>query len=749
LLVQAGASAQTPAGGGQSQGDLQIRVVSSPPLLISGGDARVEVAVPASVPFSEVDVELNGSDVAHLFSPDPEGGHQLEGVVTGIPEGKSRLEASVPGAGRSRDRVLLSIRNYSVDGPMFSGPRQDVFLCATAGHAANAFLPPIAPSETCSTPTLTGFVYRTLTGWAEYTPGTTPADALPVPGYGAPFVVLMERGVINRFIYSLVIPVPTPTGADEVDLTRWNGRLIYKFQGGVGIGHYQGNPSRGEMFYEPGLLKGYAIAYSTGTRTSTHYNLELGGETATMVKDRFVSAFAEPVYTVGVGASGGAIQQYVYGQNLPGLIDAGIPQYSYPDMVTQTIHIGDCELLERWLDSKVIASPLSMWRTWMNRTLVEGLSSSALVPNPYAVLMPYMPTPGSTECINGWRGLSPLALNPHFGTAPGITPAQQAAVEWTHWADLVNIYGEDETGFARSPWDNVGVQYGLQALKDGKITPAEFLDLNANVGSWKESKDMVQEGCPYLSTDPAVCAAIGVDVWSARNMRLSSDGGATPAERREGNRKAQHAAYRSGMVFRGKIDIPLIDWRHYLEPFLDMHNSHQSFAARQRLLNFDGDASNQVIWFTDARPAGPQFDQTPMALDVIDEWMANIAANPAGGVAGNKPAEAVDSCFATDGSLLASGAGVWSGILDGGPKGACAEAFSIFRTSRIVAGGPIEGGVFACARQPVQRAVAQGVYAPWAPSRDEVARLREIFPDGVCDYTKPDLGLPPELKKGG
>ena len=59
------------------------------------------------------------------------------------------------------------------------------------------------------------------------------------------------------------------------------------------------------------------------------------------------------------------------------------------------------------------------------------------------------------------------------------------------------------------------------------------------------------------------------------------------------------------MVFRGKIEIPLIDWRHYLEPFLDMHNSHQSFASRQRMLNFDGDASNQVIWFTDARSDRP------------------------------------------------------------------------------------------------------------------------------------------------
>ena len=51
----------------------------------------------------------------------------------------------------------------------------------------------------------------------------------------------------------------------------------------------------------------------------------------------------------------------------------------------------------------------------------------------------------------------------------------------------MNIYGTDETGFARSPWDNVGVQYGLAAVKSGAITPEQFLDLNANVGSWKRS----------------------------------------------------------------------------------------------------------------------------------------------------------------------------------------------------------------------------------------------------------------------
>ena len=240
-----------------------------------------------------------------------------------------------------------------------------------------------------------------------------------------------------------------------------------------------------------------------------------------------------------------------------------------------------------------------------------------------------------------------------------------------------------------------------------------------------------------------------VDVWSARNMNLSPDGGRTPAPRREGDRQAQYAAYRSGMVFRAKIDIPLIDWRHYLEPFLDMHHSHQSFAARQRMLNHGGDAANQVIWFTDARPDGPEFDQTPMALQVIDEWMANIRAHPERGAGGNKPAAAVDSCFATDGSLIAAGDDVWAGILHDRPPGACTQLFPIHATSRIVTGGPTEGGIFKCFLQPVDAAVDRGLYAPWTPTPEQVSRLRQIFPDGVCDYTKGDAGRPRTLHASG
>jgi hypothetical protein len=538
------------------------------------------------------------------------------------------------------------------------------------------------------------------------------------------------------------ITILSPPGdpSDPPDTSLWNRRAIYAFDGGVAIGHNQGTVG-GSHLYDPGLSKGYAIIHSSGTRTSTHYNLVLGAETAIMTKERFIEGYGVPLYTVGVGGSGGAIQQYVYAQRHPGvIIDAAIPQYSYPDMVTQTIHVADCELLEHYMDVTDGANP--KWSVWPNRTWIEGLNASATWPNPYRG-----GAPGSSECVNGWRGLTPLALNPHFGSAGAgsefYDPAVMAAVKWTHWDDLRNVYGVDADGYAKVPWDNVGVQYGLRALKDGNITPAEFLKLNATVGSWKNSKDMVQEGCPFIA---ALCSnPAQFDPWSRRNMRLSPDGGVTPAPRREGNMDAANAAYTSGIVFRGDIDIPVIDWRHYLEHRLDMHNSHQSFASRQRLLNYDGDASNQLIWFTDARPGTPQSDPTPQAFLVLDSWIKNIEANPDKSVGENKPADAKDSCFATNGSLIASGDDVWSGILDDEAAGACTQAFQIYSTSRIVAGGPIEGGVFKCALQPVASALAHGLYGAWTPSESEVARLNAIFPSGVCDYSKSDQMVPPEL----
>ena len=149
------------------------------------------------------------------------------------------------------------------------------------------------------------------------------------------------------------------------------------------------------MRYLPGLRGLRDRLLDRRRARTTHYNLQLGGETAIMVKDRFVSAYGEPRYTVAVGGSGGAIQQYVYGQNHPGLLDAAIPQYSYPDMVTQTIHVGDCELLERWADSKVLAEPAldvaHLGQPDADRGPERRRRRSRTRTR---ALMPYMPTPG-------------------------------------------------------------------------------------------------------------------------------------------------------------------------------------------------------------------------------------------------------------------------------------------------------------------------------------------------------------------
>lgn len=736
-----------------------LQVISSRPDQVSGGtvllgfQAGEAVANPDSLQF-----EASGRVLDVLRMTQTEQGPRW--LVSGLPEGDVTITA------RNPDGLITSVdvRNHPITGPMFSGPQQYPFVCSSVlewgrqplvDHQEDWGFPVydddgevIGYSKDCSIEPFVEYHYLNTAG--EYQPlpavGSRPADmavATLSDGREVDFVVRWERGTINRFLYSYaVLADPSIRSSDPLDPGRvhWNGRLLYHFEGGVGVGHFQGRVNAGRARLAEALAQGYAVAYSSGNRTGEHYNLQVGGETALMVKEHFIKRFGEPLYTVAIGGSGGAIQQYVYQQNHPGLIDAGVPQYSYPDMVTQTIHVGDCELLEHYMDVTDRTNP--KWQVTANRSLLMGFNSTDAVPDPLADLkrqLGYASAPGSNECIPAWRGLTPLSMNPHYGQVreqekmhpPGIMDD----VKWTHYDDLRNIYGVDDNGFARVPWDNVGVQYGLAALNDGAITPQEFLDLNQRIGGWKHPSQMVQEGFPFLG-DPT---PENFDPWSRRNMMLSD--GDDPAPRTTGDLRAIQALYQSGMVFDGQLNIPVIDWRHYLEEELDMHNSHQSFSVRQRIINRMGHADNQLVWFTDARPERSH-DQTMQALSVLHEWVMNIKTNPERGVAGNRPATAQDACFATDGSLVAQGADVWQGILDQNSPGACTQAFPLYSTSRIVAGGPIEGSVFKCALKPLDTALSDGTYGSWIPDAESIARLRAIFPEGVCDYEQPDQGRP-------
>ena len=624
-----------------------------------------------------------------------------------------------------------------------------------------------------------------------------------------PFIIRRERGTANGFIYSIAALAPFgEQPGDQPSTSLWNGRLAFHFGGGVGIGHNQGKISSGNALYTQELQRGYAILYSTGTGTSQHYNLALGGRTAVATKARFVEVYGQPDYTIGVGGSGGGIQQYVYGQNHPGLLDGGVPQYSYPDMVSQTIHIGDCELLEHYFEKTDATN--RRWKTVENRIPVIGLNAESKPRNdstfselgaPLYVIYrnlgfsaPTVPsntdsqgsglTPPLTECRAAWTGLTPSAMNPTFQTIDNIERVEGydlSEVEFTHWDDAGEVYGYDEEGWARVPWGNVGVQYGLRAVSEGRLTPSEFLRLNALVGSWKDTKDQSPEKLPYsaatsgqdadqvllnllIQSNPQpqagesaiqtaarlAAARAQFDIWASGNMNLSPDG-VTPAPRRSGDPIAIENAMSDGLVFTGRnpdtgalFDLPMIDWRHYLEEDLDMHNSHQSFATRQRLINARGNYDNQLVWFTDARPARG-WDQTPQAFDVMEDWITTMKANPGMTAGQAKVAMAnplgTDACFSVNGVLQDNGATVWNGILDDQAPGACTNRYKVYSTSRIEAGAPITGDSFSCGATPdmaplipVRTAVDSGYYGLWNPTEAQIERLEEIFPTGVCGY---------------
>jgi hypothetical protein len=745
---------------------VQLRVLSGPPQYVSGGDARIEVRAAPGL-HDKLELWLNGQRLNVALQPK---GDRLEGVIGGLVEGANRLEVHHRSSGL---RDALELTNHPITGPMFSGPHQHPFVCRTeqlgTEPLADSATPPghrvrdalgntIGYSRNCSVNTVVSYLYRsTANSWkALPADGSRPADVSTVTlpdGRTVDFVVRRETGSINRFLYSFAMLAPRGENPAAPDLSLWNGKLLYWFQGGVAIGHTQGTVHGGSL--NPDILRlGFAIAHSSGNNTGTHYNLNLAGETAMMTKERFIERYGVPLYTVGLGGSGGAIQQYIIAQNHPGVLDALLPVQSYPDMVTQTIHVGDCELLEHYMDATDRSNP--KWRTTKNRSLLVGFNAEegfARVNDPFAqlkTLLGYSTALGSTECIPGWRGLTPLAMNPLYGAVPNqqfYEPQSAiAAIRWTHYDDLRNVYGVDSTGAARPTWDNVGVQYGLKSLKEGKITPAEFLHLNFHVGGWKHPSEMVQETFPFFGTSQAeINKALTIpgyfDPWSRKNMNLSPAAG-MPAPRTRGDFSAMRAAYTSGHVFGGQLNVPAIDHRQYMERELDMHNSHQSFAVRKRVLNRMGHSDNLVIWFTDTQPGLPKASQTFEALAVMDEWMTNILANPKKSIAENKPARAVDSCFDLNGQLMHAGADAWSGILDDRPAGPCTAAFPLYGTSRIVAGAPLEGGIYRCALKSVRQAVADGVYAPWVPAEDEIVQLERIFPEGVCDYGLPDQARP-------
>lgn len=754
-LAGCGASGSTEDPGNPGDTLVTISVLSSPSDYVSGGDARIEVKAPPGL-FRRLTFWLNGN---RIFPAMTWADGHLEGVVSGLLNGKNILEVRHLGAQGKDVSGSIELTNYPIIGPMFTGPQQELFICRTEesglgqpqvdnhqgiGHPVfdESTGQLVGHSKHCSIETRFQYIYYNGTDFKRFDPATgfksPPPDlqTIKLNGVEVPFVVRIEGGTINRFIYTVAMlaPFPEPVAPGRMNNAAWNDKLVYWLRGGGGIGHQQGTA----MWFNNGLTgtertlmpqilaRGFAVVTSSGNEAGVHYNMRLAEETAMMTKEHFSELYGKPRFTIGLGGSGGGVQQYLFAQNRPGLLDGGIPAISYPDMVTQTIPISDCPLLGQYFKDEVALNPASPWAKWSNQKLIEGMNASDTVLNVISR------TPGSTECINGWLSAIPTVLNPVYKDSRYDIAAKDygyphdvfANVKWTHWNDLANIYGADSDGHAPISIDNVGVQYGLAALADGQISTGEFLRMNACVGGWKEQPGFAQWD---RQADP----------FDSRNMQRSAncrDAYGTPAPRRSGDLRAMRLAYTSGHVFTGRrLDIPMIDLRPYLEPELDMHNSRQSFSVRARLLDANaGGVKNQVIWFT-----GSEDDLLPRVMDalsVLDRYLSSGAA----------PVEFTDRCMNASGALIAAGPSVWNGILNGKAPGACTKTYPIHSSPRMVAGDSINGLIFKCTLKPVSAALADGTYpATRQFSAQQRTWLARIFPEGVCDFSRGDQGLPP------
>ncbi len=556
------------------------------------------------------------------------------------------------------------------------------------------------------------------------------------------FVVRVEVGTINRHFYAMAVLRGEEESLDAPRSDYWNKKLIYQFRGGVGIGKRQGNIKPNDVLKrrKQQLREGFAVVYSSANQTSNHYNMWLAEDTALRVKKQFNSLYGEPLYTVGVGGSGGAIQQFLLAQNNDQILDGLIPLYSYPDMISQTIYVLDCEPLEYFFDVVDRGNP--RWSSWRERVAVEGLNASEEITNPFNVMSKAAAiltgnvnaasfnVDGASECVQSWRGLTPLIHNPNFvHFAKNFSKPVQKQVHWTHWEDLAQFYGRDENGFAQSTWDNVGVQYGLEALVAGEISTTEFLHINRNIGGWVEPQAMESEKLWFLQGD---LFPIDLSVWSHQNLSLPASA-EFPAQRTEGSAEAIEAAYRSGHVFLGALTIPILDVRHYLEDELDMHHSSASFMTRSRMLKAQGHADNHVVWVSHKN-----HNPVNQAFTLMDRW---LVARKEGR---ERPVLAQDACFDARGDLIASGDSVWDGQWNARADGVCMANFPSYKTSREIAGGPVSGDVFKCQRQSVTEAIRSGVYGNldmWPL----VEALEATFPQGVCDYRLADSARPADL----
>lgn len=678
--------------------ELSVEVLSSFPELVTGGDALVKIAGTSEAPT----VTLGGTDVSAGFVTDGNGG--WVGLVEGLRNGDNELTVSA-----GLNQAALTLTNHPINGTLFAGPQQTPFVCENEAHLLAS-----ATDESCAAQTVTSYFYRSTGGkWKEFDPaGPRPSDidmTTTMDGKTAPLINWYEKGIINRSAYVISLlhdpaagPLPTPIGNES----GWNGKLIMSHRGGVRAAYHMGtaigtlDADRGYVggdnnnLHESLIRAGYAFAGGSLMVTGTSTNHVVQAETAAKIKERFIELFGPPRLTISMGTSGGSMSQHLVAQGYPGLYDAIMPWRSYADVLTFNTPINDCNLLVNYFNS-----------TDMPWTDIQMREVSGKVSFGYC-----------TEPSTRFPNLSPDNCDRAVVDAKAREPEKWSNVRCTYQDNLVNVYGIDPaTGFARSPWDNVGIQYGLKAFNDGVIDFDQLVELNARIG--------------------------GHDI----------NGLIVPGRRALANPDAVRIAYETGRLNTGDgglRTIPILDIRGYTDgictaapcppgedrDIVDVHDGYHSLVARARLMKAAGNIDNHVRLVThEVGHRGPDSILgivSPQAVAVLDQWVTDMLADTSDmpqerKIAAHRPADFVDACYSSATTKITD-------------MDRCAELFPIGSDARMVAGAPWANDVLKCALKPVD-----GSDYTRPLTGEQLAGLAQVFPQGVCDWTRPGVGQVP------
>jgi hypothetical protein len=670
-----------------SQGDVVIDVLSDRADLISGGQALVAVTVPKGENVSKLRMRLNHRNITPEFAVRANGSY--EGMVTGLRVGANKLVAALPDGRGAR----ITITNHPIGGPVFAGPQPEPWTCQTGAQDAK-----------CDEPPTIQYLYestnRALNGLQHYNISAPPADVAMTTtdtGVKVPFIVREETGFEDRDEYRMeVLWQPGKPWQPWAPQPQWDHKVV--IPGGIEcITAFQptapfwdlglGGPGV-EATTQEALGMGFAVLSTALDNSAVDCNPAMQAESLVIAKEHLTDELGPIAYTIGFGCSGGSLSQQWGANAYPGIYEGLIPQCSFPDAGSSGQQIVDYKALGNYF------ATASGW-TQAQEAEVEGTGLADF---------------GNAAASAG--AFFPFVL-PDRGGCTGIMPAQEYNAQTNpggvrcgidDWD--INLLGPQKKsawdaqeqalhhGFAGTPIDNVGVQYGLAALNSGEITPAQFIALNAGVGGFN------------------------ID-FQPQSQRLTAD------------EPALSHAYRDGIIDEANNlnQVAIIDLRGPNEG--QAHDSYRSFALRARLDREFGTHANQVIWEGPTPLIGDLHYQDE-ALVAMNRWLEAVQSDTSNRtlpqkIIHDRPADITDQCSDGAGNRVSSTL--------------CpSTVVPVYQTPRMVAGEAITTDQNKCALVALKRGSYQVTFtdAEWA-------QVKQIFPHGVCDYSEPGSSQRPTV----